>query len=77
MPRATMEIDWRNAYEIVRDWKRPEFPLAGGDAKKLGIEPGPAIGRLMRDLEEWWIAGDFAADRNHCLEELKRRVEKK
>jgi poly(A) polymerase len=74
MPRATLEIDWQNAYEIVRDWKRPEFPLTGGDAKRLGIEPGPAIGGLMRDLEEWWIAGDFAADRAQCLGALKHRI---
>jgi poly(A) polymerase len=76
IPRESLEIDWQRAYEIVRDWTRPDFPLTGGDAKALGIEPGPAIGGLMRDLEEWWIAGDFIADRHHCLDELKRRVEK-
>ncbi len=76
MPRVTLEADWQKAHGIVRDWPRPDFPLTGGDAKGVGIEPGPAIGALMRDLEEWWIAGDFAADRTHCLAELKRRVEK-
>jgi poly(A) polymerase len=76
LSRESLESDWRAAYEIVRDWKRPDFPLTGGDAKGLGIEPGPAIGALMRDVEEWWIAGDFIADRRQCLAELKRRVEK-
>jgi hypothetical protein len=23
------------------------------------MAPGPAIGRLLRDIEEWWIAEDF------------------
>jgi len=76
LSRESLESDWRAAYEIVRDWQRPDFPLTGGDAKGLGVEPGPAIGTLMRDVEEWWIAGDFIADRGHCLAELKRRVEK-
>ncbi|HVM83942.1 MAG TPA: CCA tRNA nucleotidyltransferase [Candidatus Binatia bacterium] len=69
------DIDWRGTYEIVRDWPRPDFPLSGRDAARFGIEPGPAIGKLMRAVEDWWIAGDFAADRDHCLAELKRRIE--
>jgi len=68
------DIDWRGAYEIIRDWPRPAFPLSGRDAAALGMAPGPAIGRLLRDVEEWWIAGDFAADREHCLAELRRRI---
>ena len=76
LARESVERDWQVAYEIVRDWPRPSFPLTGGDAKGLGVEPGPAIGTLMRDVEEWWIAGDFIADRSACLDELKRRVEK-
>ncbi|MES1150860.1 MAG: CCA tRNA nucleotidyltransferase [Dongia sp.] len=76
LSRESLESDWRTAHEIVRDWPRPDFPLTGGDAKRLGVEPGPAIGALMRDVEEWWIAGDFIADRVQCLAELKRRVEK-
>jgi poly(A) polymerase len=76
-PDETREIDWRRAFATVRDWPRPRFPLTGGDATRLGVEPGPAIGRLMRDLEEWWIAGDFSADRKGCLAELKRRVKER
>jgi poly(A) polymerase len=28
----------------------------------LGVPAGPRIGELLRALEAWWIAGDFAAD---------------
>ena len=74
-------VDWREpdgdatrAFEIVRDWPRPEFPLKGRDVSALGVPAGPEIGRLLKDLEAWWIAGDFAADRAQCLAELRRRV---
>jgi poly(A) polymerase len=38
---------------------------------KLGVPPGPAVGRLMAALEDWWIAGDFQADREACMAKLK------
>jgi poly(A) polymerase len=27
---------------------------------------------LIEAVERWWIAGDFSADRDACLAELKR-----
>jgi poly(A) polymerase len=68
------EIDARRAFEIVRDWPRPELPVKGRDASALGVPAGPEIGRLLKDLEDWWIAGDFAAGREQCLAELKHRI---
>lgn len=68
------DIDWLNAFEIVRDWLRPQVPVRGRDISALGVPAGPEIGRLLKDVEEWWIAGDFAADRDHGLAELKRRI---
>jgi poly(A) polymerase len=68
------DIDWMKAFEIVRDWARPEFPVRGRDVSALGIPAGPEIGRLLQDLEDWWIAGDFAADRDQGLAELRRRI---
>jgi poly(A) polymerase len=77
-------VDWREpdsdalrAFEILRDWPRPELPLKGRDVSALGVPAGPEIGRLLKDLEDWWIAGDFAADREQCLAQLRRRVGEK
>ena len=74
-------VDWREpdgdamrAFEIVRDWPRPVLPVRGRDVSALGVPAGPEIGRLLKDLEDWWIAGDFAADREQCLAELRRRI---
>ena len=57
----------------LADWSPPAFRSSAG-CVELGIAPGPGVGMLLRELESWWIAGDFAADRAACLAELKRRV---
>jgi poly(A) polymerase len=71
---AEPDIDAQRAFEIVRDWPRPELPVKGRDVSALGVPAGPEIGRHLKDLEDWWIAGDFAADREQCMAELERRV---
>lgn len=68
--------DWRAALALARDWTPPELPVSGGDALKLGLKPGPAVGAAIAAVEDWWIAGDFAADRAQCLAELERAIGK-
>jgi poly(A) polymerase len=70
----TPEVDSQRAYEIVRDWPRPELLVKGRDVSAMGVPAGPEIGRQLKALEDWWIAGDFAADREACIAELKRRI---
>jgi len=64
--------DWRAALALAESWTAPELPVSGGDALKLGLKPGPKVGALLDQVERWWIAGDFAADRTACLAELER-----
>jgi poly(A) polymerase len=64
--------DWRQGLALARGWTPPSLPVGGADALKLGLEPGPQVGRLLEAVERWWIAGDFAADRAACLAELER-----
>lgn len=52
-------------------WHIPKFPLGGKDAVKLGIAPGPKMGRLLKEAELWWETGDFQAGRDACLARLK------
>ena len=52
-------------------WRRPAFPLTGDDVMALGIAAGPAVGDLLRRVEEWWLDGDFSADRAACLARLE------
>ena len=64
--------DWRAALAVARTWTPPELPVSGGDALKLGLKPGPKVGKLIDAVERWWIDGDFVADRAACLVELER-----
>lgn len=54
-----LAIERRRAAE---DWNIPEFPLSGRDIVELGIDRGPRVGLILRDIERWWIAEDFAPD---------------
>lgn len=65
---------WLNLLRAGAEWNAPRFPLKGRDAVRLGVPPGPAVGRLMATVEDWWIAGDFQADRNTCLAKLQDLV---
>jgi poly(A) polymerase len=65
--------DWR-AVIALADWQPPRFPLRARDAIERGAKAGPALGQLMKDLESWWVASDFQADRAACLKELARRL---
>ena len=64
--------DWRAALALAGTWTPPELPIGGNDALTLGLKPGPKVGALIEAVERWWIAGDFSADRDACLAELKR-----
>jgi poly(A) polymerase len=65
------------ALSVVRDWRAPKFPLSGADVLALGIQPGTDVGLLLGAVEDWWIAGDFAADAKACRAELKRAAGQK
>ncbi|MEP7454489.1 CCA tRNA nucleotidyltransferase [Phyllobacterium sp. SB3] len=51
----------------VAGYKRPKFPLSGGDIlSNSGLE-GPAIGQIQRQLEEEWVNSGFALGRDALL----------
>jgi poly(A) polymerase len=56
---------------FIADWSEPKFPLTGVDLKQAGFTAGPDMGRLLAELERWWIEADFAPDRAACLAKLR------
>lgn len=53
---------WRALDDLPNQWTPPSFPLTGRDVVGPGTPPGPAVGALLRSVEAWWIAEDFAPD---------------
>lgn len=43
----------------VQDWSAPRFPLTGGALVARGVDAGPDVARLLRRIEERWIAEGF------------------
>lgn len=66
---------WRTLFNETRDWVPPKFPLTGRDVKKLGVEQGAGVGKLLRAAEDWWIEGDFRAGRTECLAWVAARAD--
>ncbi len=60
---------------LAETWKAPKFPLRGRDALGLGLAPGAEVGRLLKRVEQWWIDGDFRADRDAAMAHLKLLVD--
>ncbi|WP_343346336.1 CCA tRNA nucleotidyltransferase [Sphingomicrobium sp. XHP0239] len=47
------------AVRYIEKWSVPVLPLKGGDLIKRGLEPGPAVARCLRAIENEWIEQDF------------------
>jgi poly(A) polymerase len=64
--------DWDALRVRLQAIPRPVFPLEGRDALALGFAQGPEIGRALRAVRGWWIAGGCVADAARCRAELAR-----
>jgi poly(A) polymerase len=52
----------RARYGLPERWTVPKLPVRGSDLLDKGLAEGPAIGRVVRAFEDWWIAEDFPRD---------------
>jgi poly(A) polymerase len=65
---------WGDLLALPAGWTPPEFPLRGRDLMALGIPHGPQIGRLLKEIEAWWEAGGYQADRDEIVSRLKQSL---
>ena len=45
------------------NWQRPRFRLDRARCDAAGVPEGPQVGRVLAQVEDWWMEGDFAAER--------------
>lgn len=60
--------------KFLESWREPKFPLNGADVRKRGVPEGEAVGRLLGEIELWWVTSDFTPGRAACLAELDRAL---
>ena len=56
----------------LADWTPPTFPLKGGEIVARGIMAGPDIARVLRAVEDRWVAEGFPS--RHRVMELLNKV---
>ena len=65
------EQEWLQLIALPTEIYLPEFSLIGQDVLDMGVPEGQRIGEFLGLVESWWVAGDFTADRDECLEYLR------
>ncbi|HWE06980.1 MAG TPA: hypothetical protein VG274_09745, partial [Rhizomicrobium sp.] len=74
-PKASNVMQWRALLALADSWQRPKFPLTGENVMAAGVTQGPLIGRILGEVEEWWIDSDFIEDEFSLAERLKAVVQ--
>jgi poly(A) polymerase len=73
--KSTNAFQWRALLAMGDSWEKPELPLTGSMMKAAGVPEGPEMGRVHREVEEWWIDSDFTDDEFSIIERLKAVVQ--
>lgn len=73
--KTANDVQWRALLAMAETWQAPTLPLSGRDIMAAGVPAGPEVGRVMAEVEEWWIDADFPDDRFSIIERLKAIVQ--
>ena len=65
------EQDLGDFVSRLKSWVRPEFPVSGKDLIAQGYEPGEALGKELKSLENKWIESGFSLDRAALLDQIR------
>jgi poly(A) polymerase len=70
--QPTLPADsWLALMRLAETWQRPRLPIDGADILKAGVTHGPAVGKTLSAVEEWWIDSGFPDSRARALEKLQ------
>lgn len=71
---AVDDPDWRARLQLPERWDAPELPVRGADVLAAGLVAGPAVGRIVSQFEDWWIAHGFPTEKNVLAQTLSKFV---
>ena len=65
---------WRNGYALdmsrfaeLTSWTPPQNPICGADLLSHGVDNGPGLGQMLRDVEGRWVQSNFALEKPALL----------
>jgi poly(A) polymerase len=73
--KATNAVQWRMLLAVADAWERPRFPLSGREVMLAGVPEGPLVGKILAEVEDWWVDADFIEDEFSLAERLKAVVQ--
>jgi poly(A) polymerase len=62
--------NWQDLLDLPQLWHVPKFPVTGKDLIKAGVKAGPAMGEVLTQLEDWWVASSFVPSREELLQRI-------
>lgn len=65
---------WMTLLQLARQWRRPQFPISGNDIMSKGVVRGPDVGRVLRQVETWWIEHGFPDDARMLAREVDAAI---
>jgi poly(A) polymerase len=74
-PKDSNAMNWRMLLAVADSWERPRFPLTGREVMLAGVNEGPLIGQILKEVEDWWVDSDFIDDEFSLAERLKAVVQ--
>ena len=64
--RAGGDVDLAHAAALAC-WSPPKFPISGADLLSHGVDNGPALGQMLKALEQKWVDSSFTLTRKELL----------
>ncbi len=74
-PKTSNVPQWLALLALADSWTKPVFPLKGPDAMAAGVPQGPLVGKVLSEVEAWWIDNGFTDDKFSLAERLKAVVQ--
>ena len=68
--RSHAKMPWQALLDLPEQWPIPKFPVTGKDLLANGVPSGPAMGKVLQQLEDWWVASDFKPPRDELLQRI-------